>query len=182
MCIRDRSVSVDQVSAKLKQISVLNQWSWQLTKLGAQNVLEYSCPGFNGSPESVLWRIQGSTSLKLADVLPLPKGKSIEDFNKDLRPISLTSMLSKVAEGFVIEKDIKPVLLKCIDPNQYGFIPNSCTTFAHILMLHHWLGATDGSGSHVRVALLDYKKAFWPCRSQFAYCQTLQHRCKAYCC
>ena len=27
-------------------------------------------------------------------------------------------------------------------------------------MLHHWLEATDGSGSHVRVALLDYKKAF----------------------
>lgn len=27
-------------------------------------------------------------------------------------------------------------------------------------MLHHWLDARDGSGSHVRVALLDYKKAF----------------------
>ena len=55
---------------------------------------------------------------KLADVPPLPKGKSIEDFNKDLRPISLTSVLSKVGEDFVIEKDLKPVLLKCIDPNQ----------------------------------------------------------------
>ena len=87
----------------------------------------------------------------------MPKGKSIEDFNKDLRPISLTSTLSKVAEGFVIEKDLKPVLLKCIEPNQYGFIPNSCTTFALISMLHHWLKATNGSGSHVRVALLDYK-------------------------
>ena len=86
----------------------------------------------------------------LADVPPLPKGKSIEDFNKDLRPISLTSTLSKVAEGFVIEKDLKPVLLKCIDPNQYGFIPNSCATFALISMLHHWLEATDGSCSHVR--------------------------------
>ena len=28
-------------------------------------------------------------------------------------------------------------------------------------MLHHWLEATDRSGSHVRVALLDYKKAFY---------------------
>ena len=96
----------------------------------------------------------------MADVPSLPKGKSIEDFNKYLRPISVTSTLSKVAEGFVIEKDLKPVLLKCIDPNHYGFIPNSCTTFALISKLHHWLEATDGSGSHVRVALLDYKKAF----------------------
>ena len=80
--------------------------------------------------------------------------------NKDLRPISLTSTLSKVSEGFVIDKDLKPVLLKCIDPNQYGFITNPCTTFALILILHHWLEATDRSGSQVRVALLDYKKAF----------------------
>ena len=27
-------------------------------------------------------------------------------------------------------------------------------------MLHHWFEATDGTGAHVRAALLDYKKAF----------------------
>ena len=27
-------------------------------------------------------------------------------------------------------------------------------------MLHHWFKATDGTGAHVRAALLDYKKAF----------------------
>ena len=45
-------------------------------------------------------------------------------------------------------------------PNQFGFIPNSCATFALISMLHHWLGATDGNCAYVRAALLDYKKAF----------------------
>ena len=34
----------------------------------------------------------------------VPKGISIEEFNKDLRAVSLTSTLSKVAEGFVIDK------------------------------------------------------------------------------
>ena len=34
---------------------------------------------------------------KLTDVPPVPKGASIEDFNKDLRPISLTHTLSKVS-------------------------------------------------------------------------------------
>ena len=47
-----------------------------------------------------------------------------------------------------------------MDPNKFGFIPDSSTTFALISILHHWSEATDGTGAHVRVALLDYKKAF----------------------
>ena len=43
---------------------------------------------------------------KLADVPPLPKAPTVSDINKDLRPISLTSTLSKVAEGFVIDIDL----------------------------------------------------------------------------
>ena len=38
----------------------------------------------------------------LANVSPLPKKKIINDINKDLRPISLTSCISKVAEDCVI--------------------------------------------------------------------------------
>ena len=49
---------------------------------------------------------------KMADVPAIPKHSKITDFNKDLRPISLTSTLSKVAEGFIIDKELKPVLLK----------------------------------------------------------------------
>ena len=97
---------------------------------------------------------------KLADVPPVPEGASIEDFNKDLRPISLTSTLSKVAEWYIIDRALKPLMLECMDPNQFGFIPDLSTTFALISMLHHWSEATDGTGAHVRVALLDYKKAF----------------------
>ena len=96
----------------------------------------------------------------MADIVPLPKAKDIEDFNKDLRPISLTSTLSKIAEDFIIQHDLKPKLLNVIDPNQFGFIPGSSTKFALISMLHKWLTATDGSGSAVRVILLDYRKAF----------------------
>ena len=97
---------------------------------------------------------------KLANVTPLPKTVAIEDFNKDLRPISLTPTLSKIAESCIIEQEIRPTLLKAMDPNQFGFVPNSCTTFALISMLHRWLENTDGTGSRVRVSLLDYRKAF----------------------
>ena len=51
-------------------------------------------------------------------------------------------------------------MLECMDPNKFGFIPDSSTTFALISILHHWSEATDGTGAHVIVALLDYKKAF----------------------
>ena len=37
----------------------------------------------------------------------LPKESTVEDFNTDLRPISLTSTLSKIAEACVIEQEIK---------------------------------------------------------------------------
>lgn len=55
---------------------------------------------------------------KLADIAPLPKASTISYYNKDLRPISLTSTLSKIAEGFVIEKSVKPVMLPALDPCQ----------------------------------------------------------------
>ena len=38
---------------------------------------------------------------KMADVPPVPKTKSITDFNKDMRPISLTPALSKMAENII---------------------------------------------------------------------------------
>ena len=96
---------------------------------------------------------------KLADVPPLPKAPVISDFNKDLRPISLTSTMSKIAENFVIEKALKPVVLSHIDPGQFGFIPGSSTTFALISMFHQWLRATDGTGVTVRTTVLDFRKA-----------------------
>ena len=51
-------------------------------------------------------------------------------------------------------------MLECMDPNQFGFIPHLSIIFALNFMLDHWSEATDGTGAHVRVALLDYKKAF----------------------
>ena len=97
---------------------------------------------------------------KLADVPLIPKVKNIADFNKNLRQIALTSSLSKIAENLIINYKLKPILLKSIDPKQFGFMPGSSTTLALISMLHNLLAETDGTCSTVRVALLDFKKAF----------------------
>ena len=44
-----------------------------------------------------------------ADVVPVPKQGPIRDVNKHLRPISLTPIISKVAEDYVVEEYIKPM-------------------------------------------------------------------------
>ena len=43
-------------------------------------------------------------SWKHADIVPVPKQVAVYDVNKHLRPISLTPVLSKVAEEFVVEQ------------------------------------------------------------------------------
>ena len=55
---------------------------------------------------------------KFANVSPLPKVKLVQDLKRELRPISLTPIISKVAEDFVIKDYVKPAILKIIDPNQ----------------------------------------------------------------
>ena len=72
----------------------------------------------------------------------------------------MTSTLSKIAEEYIIQNELKPKLLNTIDSNQFGFISESSTKFALISMLHKWLAATDGTSSTVKVILLDFKKAF----------------------
>ena len=54
----------------------------------------------------------------------------VRDVNKHLRPISLTSILSKLAEEIVVDRFVKPAVLKQIDPQQFGTVPGSSTTEA----------------------------------------------------
>jgi hypothetical protein len=63
---------------------------------------------------------------------------------------------SKVAEEFVVENYVyvKPAVLKKIDSNQYGAIPNSGTIIALLSILQSWNKATDGNAAAVRVLLL----------------------------
>ena len=100
------------------------------------------------------------TIWKKANVIPLPKNPHIQEFNKDLRPISLTPTLSKIAEDYVVQEHVKPAVLKHVRSDQYGCVPLSSTIHALIYLMHHWLEATDVMSSEVRVILMDYKKAF----------------------
>ena len=97
---------------------------------------------------------------KSADTMPIPKQKPIKYINKHLCPISLTLVLCKVAEEFVVAQHLRPSILKKIGDNRFGAIPESSTMHALISMVHSWTKHTDGTGSTVRVVLFDYRKAF----------------------
>ena len=60
-------------------------------------------------------------NMENAKVIPIQKNQHIEEFNKDLRPISLTPTLSKIAEEYVVQEHVKPAVLKHIrERKQYN--------------------------------------------------------------
>ena len=96
---------------------------------------------------------------KKANVIPIPKISSPQDITKDLRPISLTSTLSKICERFVTDWLLEYVKEK-IDRRQFGSLKNTSTTHALLSFVHHLLYETDIPKTAVRVFLLDFSKAF----------------------
>ena len=96
---------------------------------------------------------------KTAIIVPVPKKHPPRHIEKDLRPISLTPIVSKVFESLVlrwVDKFIQPHL----DCRQFGSLAGTCTTDALVEMVHQWYEATDSLGTWARVLLLDYSKAF----------------------
>ena len=51
---------------------------------------------------------------KLGDATPLPKTKPVKQIKKDLRPISLTLSISKVAEDFIVTEQVRPAVLRSV--------------------------------------------------------------------
>lgn len=96
------------------------------------------------------------SSWNYADVMPLPKKKHVTIITKHIRPISLTPVISEVAEEFIVRNHVGPAVLDIINSNQFGAIPKSSTIRqALISMVHDWAKATDRNGSAVRIIVLD---------------------------
>ena len=96
---------------------------------------------------------------KSDDTCPLPKVKLPKGIEKDLCPISLTSVLAKCLEkhvcGWIME-----LAGDQTDPQQYGAVSGSSTVHALVEMVHKWHHALDSPGRIVRILLLDFSKAF----------------------
>ena len=65
-------------------------------------------------------------SWKEADVVAIPKEKSIQDINNHLRPVSLAPILSKLAEDFIVNRYLKPAVMERIDKRQFALMRHTC--------------------------------------------------------
>ncbi len=96
---------------------------------------------------------------KQAEVIPIHKVKPPRTIEKDLRPISLTPVLCKELESFIMDW-VWEELEDIIDESQFGAIAATSTTHALIQMLHSWLSSLEDTGTYIRILLLDFSKAF----------------------
>ena len=85
---------------------------------------------------------------KSADVLPVQKIPHPKSVDSDLRPISLTPVLSKVLEGFVF-KWLAPIVLPKIDSHQFGggqeLLCNDCSNRSYSPMAGGYSNTPDFS-------------------------------------
>ena len=96
---------------------------------------------------------------KLSRVTPLPKIYPPVSVENDIRPISITSSLSKVAESFLCSF-FNCYFNEYLDINQFGCSAGRSTTFALVKLAHFLFNSTDHSDVFCRLLFIDFKKAF----------------------
>ena len=89
---------------------------------------------------------------------PIPKVEPCTNLD-EIRPIALTSTISKIQESYVVDwmyDDIESTICK----EQYGGVPRSSAVLALVNLLHKWNKALDLSQRVIRIVFLDFRKAF----------------------
>ena len=76
-----------------------------------------------------------------------------------LRPISLTSIFSKLQESYVMEWIYDDIKGKIRD-EQFGGLPGSSAVLALVSLAHKWFSAMEEKEKVVRIIFLDFRKAF----------------------
>ena len=96
---------------------------------------------------------------KMAFLSPIPKKNSPRSIEKDLRPISLTSIASKELERFVINW-LREHNDTINDKTQFGNRKGCSTTHLLVAITHKWLEALDTGKNFIQTVFIDYQKAF----------------------
>ena len=101
------------------------------------------------------------TIWKSATSRPIPKVNPPKSVEKDLRPISLTCILSKELETHVV-RWLWEFVLPLMDPYQFGAMEKCSAVHALVEICHDWFRSTDDSRekNFIHTVLVDYSKAF----------------------
>ena len=98
---------------------------------------------------------------KSAITRPIPKVSPPKTIENDLRPISLTAILSKELETHAVSW-LWDIVMPKMDPFQFGAISKCSTVHALVEMMNEWYRGTDISKDKqfIHTVLVDYSKAF----------------------
>ena len=96
---------------------------------------------------------------KTARITPIPKINPPVLIESDLRPISITSGISKIAESFVC-KLFDRHFNNFVDPNQFGCTSKRSTAHALIKISALLFESSDDSSNIIRILFIDFCKAF----------------------
>jgi len=91
-------------------------------------------------------------------VTPVPKVAKPESLS-DYGPISVTPLLSRMAEKLVVSRWLLPAIPSGTLDDQFGFHPTDSTTCALTCLLHHVTNMLERC-SYVRCLMIDFSKAF----------------------
>ena len=97
--------------------------------------------------------------MESAHVIHVPKVNPQNTNEKYVRPISLTPIASNTLESIILNT-VNETIEENINCNQFGGKGGASTTDVLVEMIHRWSEATDKLDRYVRVALLDFSKAF----------------------
>ena len=98
------------------------------------------------------------SSWKRAVVTPIPKVTPIAGLT-DLRPISVTPILSRIVEKIVVHRFLLPAIPQHVLSDQFAFRPTGSTTCALVYLIHQVTKLLEHN-TYVRCLLIDFSKAF----------------------
>ena len=154
------TISVEEMSWKLGHLSVTKaSGPDQLPNWVLRDFCDIIAPPVTSIANNSLRQRLVPPLWKCADVCAIPKVSPPASIERDLRPISLTPVVSKVVEEFVYKwvlNDVQPQL----HWDQFGALQGSSTVDALVYFLHKLYSTTDKAGAHTRAVLVDYQKAF----------------------
>ena len=187
--IQSHNVKEEIIQAKLKHIpGIVLGNKISVTEIGAvlKKMQNNKSPGIDGIPAEFLKVFWGklkffvtnainncyskgirSTSMRQSIITCLPKGDKDRKFVKNWRPISLLTVVYKLASGTIAER-LKPILNDIISKPQSGFIPGrcigDCTRLIYDLMFHCEKNKIPGL-----LMQIDFEKAFDSVSWDFLY-------------
>ena len=100
------------------------------------------------------------SQLNLCIFRSIPKELPPTSIENHLRPISLTSQISKIMEIFTINS-LMPQVIDQLDPKQFA-VPNKSTTHTLVYLLHQIFAALvlDSGYTSIRLFFADFRKGF----------------------